>query len=383
MYMHDELWVVPAAGGPPRALTAKLDRWISAYDFSADGKTISMLVEDDGNQYPARLDLSNNAIERLSTRPLVAYAQSAAGTRRAIVASDETTSSEVYALEGGGLRRLTHHSDKLLDEIELGATEDFSFHSKDGTEIHGMLVKPPGYVPGRAYPTILWIHGGPDLQDDHSADFENSYQFLRQIIAANGYLVIGVNYRGSSGRGFAFANSINADWGHNEVEDLLTAVDTVVARGIADPKRLGIGGWSYGAMLTDYTIASDPRFQAAVSGAGSGNQLAMYGSSEYVVENEAELGSPWRNPDLWLKVSYPFFHADRIHTPTLFMGGDRDFNVPIVGGEQMYQALRILGVPTQLIVYPDQNHELARPSFLKDRYDRTAAWFGKYLQPAP
>ncbi len=166
------------------------------------------------------------------------------------------------------------------------------------------------------------------------------------------------------------------------MEDLLTATDTLVARGIADPKRLGIGGWSYGAMLTDYTIASDARFQAAVSGAGSANQLAMYGSSEYVVENEAELGSPWRNTELWLKLSYPFFHAERIHTPTLFMGGDKDFNVPIVGSEQMYQALRILGTPTELIVYPDQNHELTRPSFLKDRYDRTAAWFGKYLQPA-
>lgn len=383
MYMHDELWVVSAAGGTPRALTAKLDRWISSYEFSADNKTMSLLVEDDGNQYPARLNLANNAVEKLIARPLVVYAQSAAGTHRAIVASDNTTSSEVYALEAGGMRRLTHHSDKLLDDIELGASEDFSFHSKDGTEIHGMLVKPPGYVPGRKYPTILWIHGGPDLQDDHSADFENSYQFLRQIIAANGYLVFGVNYRGSSGRGFAFANAINADWGHNEVEDLLTAVDTLVARGIADPQRLGIGGWSYGGMLTDYTIASDSRFKAALSGAGSGNQLSMYGSSEYVVQNEAELGSPWRSTELWLKVSYPFFHADRIHTPTLFMGGDKDFNVPIVGGEQMYQALRILGVPTELIVYPDQNHELTRPSFLKDRYDRTAAWFGKYLQPAP
>jgi dipeptidyl aminopeptidase/acylaminoacyl peptidase len=383
MYMHDELWAVPAAGGTPRALTAKLDRGISSYDFSADKKSITLLVEDDGNQYPARLNLSNNVIDKLITRPLVVFAQSAAGKHRAIVASDEKTSSEVYALEAGGMRRLTYHSDELLDEIELGATEDFSFHSKDGTEVHGMLVKPPGYVPGRKYPTILWIHGGPDLQDDHSADFEDSYQFLRQIIAANGYLVFGVNYRGSSGRGFAFANTINADWGHNEVEDLLTAVDTLVARGIADPQRLGIGGWSYGGMLTDYTIASDSRFQAAVSGAGAGNQLSLYGSSEYVVENEAELGPPWSNTELWIKLSYPFFHADRIHTPTLFMGGDKDFNVPIVGGEQMYQALRTQGVPTQLIVYPDQNHEITRPSFLKDRYDRTAAWFGKYLQPAP
>ena len=363
------------AGGAEAALQAVM--------FAHDGASLNLLIEDDRDQYAARLNLKDNSIEKLITRPMVVYGQSLGGAHLALVASDDTTASEVYAFEAGGLRRLTHHGDKLLDEIELGASEDFSFRVKDGTEVHGMLVKPPGYVAGRKYPTILWIHGGPDLQDDHSEDFDDSYQFLRQMIAANGYLVFGVNYRGSSGRGFKFANAINADWGHKEVEDLLTAVDTLVARGIADPARLGIGGWSYGGMLTDYTIASDSRFKAALAGAGSGNQLAMFGSAEYVVENNSELGPPWRNPELWTKVSYPFFHADRIHTPTLFMGGDKDFNVPVVGGEQMYQALRLLGVPTQLIVYPDQNHEITRPSFLKDRYERTAAWFGKYLQPAP
>ncbi len=200
-------------------------------------------------------------MEKLISRPIVVYGQSPVGTRAGSERLRRANSSEVYALEGGDLRRLTFHSDKLLKEIQLGATEDFSFRVKDGTEVHGMMVKPPGYVAGRKYPTILWIHGGPDLQDDHSADFENSYQFLRQIIAANGYLVFGVNYRGSSGRGFDFANAIFADWGNKEVEDLLTAVDTLVARGIADPDRLGIGGWSYGGMLTDYTIASDPALQ--------------------------------------------------------------------------------------------------------------------------
>ena len=282
------------------------------------------------------------------------------------------------------LRRLTFHSDKLLNEIQLGATEDFSFHVKDGTEVHGMMVKPPGYVPGRAYPTILWIHGGPDLQDDHSADFENSYQFLRQIIAANGYLVFGVNYRGSSGRGFEFAKSILADWGHNEVEDLLTAVDTLVARGIADPDRLGIGGWSYGGILTDYTIASDPRFKAAMSGAGTGNQLSMYGirrvrdreriRARAAVAQPGRCGSRFRIPS-----STPIAST----RPPCSWAGTRTSTCRSSASEQMYQALRTLGVPTQLIIYPDQNHELVRPSLLKDRYDRTAAWFGKYLQPAP
>jgi dipeptidyl aminopeptidase/acylaminoacyl peptidase len=155
-----------------------------------------------------------------------------------------------------------------------------------------------------------------------------------------------------------------------------------VARGLADPTRIGIGGWSYGGMLTDYAIASDTRFKAAVSGAGTGSVLGIYGTDQYVFWYNAELGLPWHDPALWMKMSYPFFHADRIKTPTMFMGGDKDFNVPVAGGEQMYVALRTLGVPAELIVYPDQSHELSRPSFLKDRFVRTNAWFAKYLQPA-
>jgi dipeptidyl aminopeptidase/acylaminoacyl peptidase len=245
-----------------------------------------------------------------------------------------------------------------------------------------MMVKPPGYVAGKKYPTILIIHGGPNGQDDHSADFD-SYQFRRQWLAAQGYVVIGVNYRGSSGRGLAFAKAIYRDWGHLEVEDLLAGVDAMVARGIADPARLGIGGWSYGGILTDYTIASDRRFKAAFSGAGSANQISMYGVDQYIMQYNSELGPPWRNTALWMKVSYPFFHADRIHTPTLFMGGDADFNVPVSGGEQMYQALRTLGIPAQLVVYPDQYHGLTRPSFLKDRTEREIAWYNRFLQPTP
>jgi dipeptidyl aminopeptidase/acylaminoacyl peptidase len=379
-YMQDQLVVVPAAGGTPRVLSARLDRAVMSYAFSADGKSVVVLVEDDGSTYPARLELAGNETTRLVSAPIVVAAVTAAAGRVAMVASSDSTASEVYALEGAGERRLTTHGDALLGQVQLGAVEDIRFRSRDGTEVHGMVVRPPGFVAGRKYPAILMIHGGPNGQDDHSADFD-SYQFRRQLLAAAGYVVLGVNYRGSSGRGLDYAKAIFADWGHKEVEDLLAGVDAVVARGLADPARLGIGGWSYGGILTDYTIATDARFRAAFSGAGSANQISMYGSDQYILQYNNELGPPWRNQALWLKVSYPFFHADRIHTPTLFMGGDRDFNVPVSGGEQMYQALRTLGVPTQLVVYPDQFHGLTRPSFIKDRLERELAWFGKYLQP--
>jgi dipeptidyl aminopeptidase/acylaminoacyl peptidase len=285
----------------------------------------------------------------------------------------------VYAIDAGRLRPLTRHNEWLA-AVRLGEVEDLRFRSRDGTDIHGLLVKPAPYVVGRRYPTLLWNHGGPNGQDAHALDATGD-QFKRQLLAAGGFVVAGINYRGSSARGRAFAHAIVADWGHLEIEDLQAGVDHLIARGIADPGRLGVGGWSYGAILTDVMIARDARFKAAFSGAGSANTLAMYGSDEYVLQYNNELGVPWANTGRWLRLSYPFLHADKIHAPTLFMGGTRDFDVPLIGSEQMYEALRALGVPTELVVYPGEFHSLRRPSFLEDRSRRIAAWFAAYLMP--
>jgi dipeptidyl aminopeptidase/acylaminoacyl peptidase len=285
---------------------------------------------------------------------------------------------EVFALEGSNLRKLTGTNDALLAELDLAPAEDFASKSKDGTDVHGLITKPLGYKSGDRVPTILFIHGGPNGEDEHAFAFE------RQWFAAHGYAEINVNYRGSSGRGQAYAQSIFADWGNKEVVDLLGAVDQIVTMGVADPAKLGIGGWSYGGILTDYTTASDSRFKAAISGAGSAAPLSFYGVDQYVLQYDFELGVPWKARDLYLKLSYPLLEADkRMHTPTLYMGGTSDFNVPILGGEQMYQALRSLGVPTELVVYPGQFHGLTRPSYIRDRYERWLAWYDKYLKPAP
>jgi dipeptidyl aminopeptidase/acylaminoacyl peptidase len=382
-YIMDSLAVLDVKSGKVRALTDSLDRAVLSPAFAADGRSLEFAVEDDGTQYPARVTLAGAAIERLGG-PMVVHELAAAAGHTAVLVSSDRSPVEVYALEDGRLRPLSAHNQALFAQLELGSVEDIAFRSRDGTAVHGQLVKPPDYVSGRRYPTILWIHGGPNGQDDHSLELEGYGPPLeRQLFATHGYVVLAINYRGSTGRGAKFARSILADWGHKEVEDLLAGVDFAVGKGIADPARLGVGGWSYGGLLTDYLIASDTRFKAAISGAGSGNQLSTYGADEYIVEYNAELGPPWRNPALWLKVSYPFFHADRIRTPTLFMGGDEDFNVPIGGGEQMYQALRTLGVAAQLIVYPGEYHVLTRPSFLVDRSRRYLDWMRKYLQDKP
>lgn len=379
-YILDALAVAEVSSGRVRPLAAQLDRAVVSPHFTADGRTIQFAVEADGSQYPAQVRLADGAVERLAARSVVNELATAAG-HTAVLASDDHAPFEVFALEGGKLRALTAHNRELFAELTLGIVEDISFASRDGTKIQGQIVKPPDYVRGTRYPTIAWIHGGPNGQDDHSLALE-SYgpQLERQLFATHGYVALAINYRGSSGRGAKFARSLTADWGHLEVEDMRAGVDYAIAQGIADPARLGVGGWSYGGLLTDYLIASDTRFKAAISGAGSGNQLSTYGVDQYVVEYDAELGPPWKNTPLWIKVSYPFFHADRIRTPTLFLGGEADFNVPILGGEQMYQALRSLGVATQLVVYPGEHHALERPSFLVDRYARYLEWMGRYLK---
>ena len=387
-YKMSVLAVVPAAGGSSRVLTEKFDRGVSSPEFTHDSSAVTVLVADDRREYPAKISVSGGPggpsgnVERLTDSGLVVSQQSSAGGHTAVLASSDSSAPEIYALESGQLRKLSSHNDAFLSEIQLGAVEDISFKSKDGTEIHGMMIKPPTYDSAKKYPTLLWIHGGPNGQDDHALPF-NTYplELERQLFAAHGYVVLAINYRGSSGRGAEFTRSIFADWGNKEVADLLAGVDFAVASGVADPERLGIGGWSYGGMLTDYTIASDTRFKAAISGAGLANALALYGTDQYIFQYTNELGPPWKSLDPWIKVSYPFLHADRIKTPTLFMGGQNDFNVPIIGSEQMYQALRALGVPTELVVYPGQFHLFTRPSYIHDRLQRYIAWFDTYLHP--
>jgi len=375
-YNMSRLAVIAVDGGTPKLLADKLDRPVSSPRFTIDGSAILFLVSDDRSEYPARVSANGGAVERLLPGPrVVSTLVQGKDGRLAALAANDGSHLEVHAFENGSLRALTHHNDALMAELKLGATEDFSCKAKDGTEVHGLIVKPVDYEPGHKYPTLLRIHGGPNGQDSHAFNFE------RQIFAANGYVVVNVNYRGSSGRGEKYQTAILADWGNKEVIDLQAAMDHVVAIGLADPDRLGVGGWSYGGILTDAIIAKDHRFKAATSGAGTAFPLALYGVDQYIMQYEEEIGPPWKvGLDPWIKLSYPFLHADQITTPTLFLGGEKDFNVPLLGGEQMYQALRSLGVPTELVVYPGQFHGITRPSYQKDRIERYLAWYAKYLK---
>jgi dipeptidyl aminopeptidase/acylaminoacyl peptidase len=353
---------------------ANLDRAVREPIFTAEGH-LAYVVEDDRNEYPVEVDLSGKGSRRLLNEPGEATVWDRAGGHTAMLFTSDSAIAEIYAFEDGTLRKLTTHNDALMAELSLVPTEGIESKSKDGAEVHALLTRPAGWKEGSPVPMVLFIHGGPNGQDAHGFDF------LRQFAAAHGYAVLNVNYRGSSGRGQDYAKAIAADWGHLEVLDLLGAVDQAIAMGVADPNRLAVTGWSYGGILTDYTIASDPRFKAAISGAGVAAPMSFYGTDQYILQYDNELGPPWKNPQLYMKLSYPFLGANkRIRTPTLFMGGTGDMNVPILGGEQMYQALKSLGVPTELVVYPGEFHGFKRPSFIRDRYERWLAWWDKYLK---
>ena len=373
-YDPDQVAVIDVAGGEPALPTADLDRYVSSPRWSNNGRTLYFLAEGDRTNSVVSVPARGGRLTTLfpdPDTPGIAWSFDVGRNGIAVVSGFGKRPAEIYRADDG--RRLTGHNDTLVAEIDWATVEGFDATSPDGTTVGSMLLKPPGYVEGRPYPTIAYVHGGPVGQDGYDFDY------LSQALAAQGYLVVNPNYRGSSGRGREFSRAIFADWGNLEIQDIHAVMDKLVEDGLADPERLGIGGWSYGGINTNYAIASDNRFAAAVSGSSASNYIAGYGTDQYIWQYENELGLPWETPEAYFDISYPFFKADRIKTPTLFMCGALDFNVPLINSEQMYQALRSLNVPTQLVIYPGQYHGLDKPSYIEDRLDRMIEWYGRYL----
>ena len=373
MYDQNVLCTMDVVGSNKKVLTLQLDRPVGNQIWAKDSKSIWFIVADDRERYVAGVSIGNGKITTINKGE---YGITDIGTNATgnwvVQKSDPYTPAELFALESGKLRRLTFHQQAWLNTVKLAYVEGFESTSADSTQVSGIILTPDSNA--KKLPLILFIHGGPVGQDEYTFDA------TRQILAGAGYAVAAVNYRGSNGRGLDYCKAIYANWGNKEVKDLLGAVDKLEKLGIADPDHLGIGGWSYGGILTDYTIATDTRFKAAASGAGSALQLSVYGSDQYVLQYENELGVPWKNADKWIQLSYPFFHADKIKTPVLYMSGLKDFNVPTIGSEQMYQALKSQGIPTELILYPDSFHGITKPSYQADRLQRYVEWYDKYLK---
>lgn len=371
-------WQLAVADIESGAITkpARIDRCFYKPRWSPDGRSIYALVELSRVTWLAKIDPKENDPEKAvrylrdGNRFGYDYALAPQG-RIAVLEGDDVSPYELRTVERNSRTLTTHNA--FLANVALQPAEDFDFES-DGQRIDAMLMYPAGYVRGQRYPTIVRVHGGPVWQ------FSHEFWFEWQFYAAQGYAVVAINPRGSSGRGFDFSKAIYADWGNLDARDILAGVDHVVKLGVADPERLGIGGRSYGGILTNAVIASDTRFKAAESGASASNALASYGHDQYVREYELELGTPWDDFEAYVRVSFPFLHANRITTPTLFYCEEKDFNVPCLGAEQMYQALRSLGIETELVIFPGEYHPVTVPSYLEFRLRRSLAWYDRYLK---
>lgn len=368
--------VSPASGGEAKVLTKTFDRLASEPRFSPDGNYLYFIADDDGTQNLCRVAASGGEIARpIGGRLMVNdYSIAASGDVAAQIATADRP-DEVFTIPGGKLTRVTHTNDDLFSKLKISPAEYVKFKSKDGTTVAGYLYKPIDYVAGKKYPTLLRPHGGPVWA--YYAEFNH----LAQLMTANGYVVLFPNPRGSTGYGEDYAKAIYADWGGKDYQDDMAMVDYAIAQGVADPDKLGVFGWSYGGISTDFIITQTTRFKAAISGAGTASYWSMYGHDQYTRDYDEELGRPWRKESraVWEKVS-PFYRVENITTPTLFMGGEVDWNVPILGGEQMYQALKSLGRETELVVYPGEYHEFKTPSHIQDRLERYLAWFAHYVK---
>ena len=373
MYELSELHLYSISSKSITNISSSLDRSIEETSWSPDSKFIYALIEDDRKQNIISFDLQNNKTTWITDQTGV-YASLEIGEKGEMLAlySDMHTPREIYFNKGNGFKRLTNISDEFRSPLKPIYVKGIEAISSDKNKVSGILYLPDSTA--RNLPLILFIHGGPVAQDDYSFDMS------RQILAGAGFAVAAVNYRGSSGRGKEYTKSIYGDWGNKEVKDIIAIANQLIKDGVVDANKLGIGGWSYGGILTNYTIATDTRFKAAVSGAGSSFQLSLYGTDQYITQYEEELGKPWKNPKKWMDLSYPFFKVEQIKTPTLFMASEDDFNVPVVGAEQMYQAFKSTGIPTELIIYPNQHHGIRVPSYIIHRHYKHINWFNKYLK---
>lgn len=346
--------------------------------YTPDGQAILAITEYHGEQHLVRVEAASGAVQSLveGSDVVTEFTVAADGTIYPLVTRPQLP-DEIFVLGDDGLTQLSFVNKDVLDEVTLATVEKHVYKSKDGTAIESFYVFPNGYKKNRKYPGLLYIHGGPMQQWDYRFDYE------AQLLAAQGYVVVMPNPRGSWGYGQEFAEAIFQNWGGPDYEDVMAGMDYGIEQGWIDAKRMAVYGWSYGGMLTNHVITKTDRFKAAITVASATLYIANYGHDQYQRWWEEELGLPWlaENRDKWDRIS-PFYALDKVSTPTLIVGGEDDWNVPIINSEQLYIALKRRDVPTELVVYPNEGHSLSIPSYEKDLYQRYFAWLERYVTPA-
>jgi dipeptidyl aminopeptidase/acylaminoacyl peptidase len=392
--MENDVCVVPVTGGAARNLTADWSLDPGSPTWSGDGKTMYFSAETSGNVHLFATALAGGPVRQVTTgeRQLRGFTLSAGSL--AYTSSDITHGTELYVAplgplpltpsprrgEGGrgGERRITSFNDSLFKHVTLIPADTFWFSGVEGLKVQGWLMKPHGYQPGKSYPLVLSIHGGP-----HS-NYGNVLFPEFQMLAGQGYWMLFTNPRGSSGYGHAFTFATRGRWGMEDYQDLMQAVDLVIARakGGVDTTRMAVLGGSYGGFMTNWIVGHTNRFRVAQTDRSIFNWYSWYGSSDAQGLTDYEFsGAPWESDSLY-RVLSPMTYAASMRTPMLIVHSEDDKRTPITDGEQLFMSLRKRGVPAEFVRYPRSFHGLSRtgpPWLLVDRLERIRTWFAHWI----
>ncbi|HXH04981.1 MAG TPA: S9 family peptidase [Vicinamibacterales bacterium] len=374
------VWVMPAAGGTARRLAGSLDRRATRVAWAKDEPVVYFSVHDRGDTVLYRVGADDTGLRPVVEGPgsVGAFSPGAKGTL-AYTFHAVTAPPDVFVLSPGAApRQLTRLNAELLAARDVAVPEAFEFESFDGTRVQGFLTPPLRREPGRKYPLIVNIHGGPHGQQGPA------FVHRSQVYAGQGYAVAMINYRGSSGYGQAFSDGTVNDQNGGEFKDIMAGVDYLLARTPwLDAERLGVEGGSYGGQLTNWAITQTRRFKSAVSMWGISNLVShayLIWAQDYI---QVEWGGrfPWQDDvaaRMWDRS--PLAHVAKARTPTLFIHGVLDQDVPIQEAEQMYIALRQVGVEAVFARYPREGHGLREPRHIVDAMERSLAWHGRFLK---
>jgi dipeptidyl aminopeptidase/acylaminoacyl peptidase len=369
---HD-LWILPVGMPAAKNLTAaNLDRAVFDYRWNKD-RSVILLAADGFTRKLVRYTSGGTRedIAILDCMPS-SFAVSDDGAI-AFVGESSTEPQEIWLAAAGQQPKKIPEFNKSFDTSALIRPELYKYKSFDGLEIEANLLKPSTYDGKSKLPLVALIHGGP------TGAWESSIEFWGQLLVARGYAVFYPNIRGSVGYGEKFVESNRADWGGGDFKDVMAGIGDLVAKGVVDPDRLGIGGWSYGGYMSEWAITQTPRFKAAVSGAGMANLTSEYGTEQHPSYDEWFWGVPYEKPTGFLNGS-PFLHLKNVKTPTLILQGDADTVDPLGQSQELYRGLKRYGVETELVVYPREPHGFHEEKHLLDRLNRIVAWYDKYMK---
>lgn len=374
------LAVVPAAGGAVRPLLKESRSTTLRAEWAADSKHLVLLTVEGTSQALVDLDVESGRVRRMAdvVNSQGEFGFSTDGTTSAYLGQTSQSPTDVWFVTSGEtVRRLTDLNPQTRS-WRLGSVQTVRWkNSKDGLERSGVLITPPGYEAGRAYPTVVQAHPG-DLP--WWTGWLATWWAWGQLLASRGYVVFLPNYRGVTGEGWKM-NATIGDWGGMAFQDLMDGVDALVERGIADPARLGIGGWSNGGFMTEWAITHTTRFRAAIAQAGHANFFSLYGTSYMGASLQLSFGDPYANRTVYEEHS-PIHFVRNCRTPTLVLHGANDPGVPVGQGYEFYTGLQKIGVEAEMVVYPREAHSIRERGHQEDLQNRVLAWFDRHLKAA-